>query len=194
MENLEAGRWSRIKRLISSLKVEPYMFLLMFSYSIKAVTVQELYQDKTCLFELKMSKHFCLGLQNKLYKSSSIKMKILKLSSDYSLYQTLIHFTPSAILSLYSGIWCTRYTHAYKTLLMISAIGFCIETAVLIYYAIYFDSTHPLMTLTAFFSGGLCGGMLTAVSVVYSFVSQDCDEDMRVVRFALLEFSYYIGK
>ena len=124
--------------LIKQLRVEPFMFLLLFAGAVSNVTLSLLVQDKICVLEFKQSNDYCINL-NKLDSNDDIQSEILVLSTKFSLYSTIIGMIPSVLWSVFIGSWCDKYIHGRKVLLCATALGGMLDTILVMINAYYFD-------------------------------------------------------
>lgn len=125
---------------IKTLRVEPYMFLFIFSYSLKMVTLQQLFQDKICHNNYGYPDEFCENINQKQYEDSDKKIKILQDSTSYQLYTHLIQSGPGLILSFFVGYWSDHHKPGRKMLLIFGMFGAAAETVIQILNVIYFES------------------------------------------------------
>lgn len=78
-DNVSASR--KLINAIKSLKVEPFLFLILFGWSVSSIVTQQLIQDKICLLEYNQTPEFCMTLSdadaNNDANRENVKSKIL---------------------------------------------------------------------------------------------------------------------
>ncbi len=128
--------------LIRSLKVEPFLFLYMFSYSLSSISISQLIQDKLCRFKYSQNSQYCIDINSQYidHNNDHIKSQILTDLSYISFYRTMLTTIPCVIWSLFIGSWSDNYIHGRKILMCFGCIGAVIESIALIINAADFSA------------------------------------------------------
>jgi len=95
-----------IFNFIKILRVEPFMFLLLFQYSLKSLPTSQMLQDKICRQWYNQSKEYCHGL-SKMHGGNGgdddYKSKVLADAALFSNYYLIISIVPTILWSLFVG-------------------------------------------------------------------------------------------
>jgi hypothetical protein len=135
----------KIKRtfeFLCLLRVEPYLFLFYFFFSVKRVPLDQLIQDKICFQKYNLSRDYCLELPHMNSESDYLHKKSLILGdvTQFSIYSSIITTIPTLIAALFIGSWADKYIKAKKYLLIAGAISGVCEALILVWSSVYFDS------------------------------------------------------
>ncbi|XP_054159983.1 solute carrier family 46 member 3-like [Oppia nitens] len=188
--SISGYRWTQ---LIRELKVEPFLFLYMFSYSLSSMAVSQLVQDKLCRLRYEQQPQYCVEINSPEYDHSAdeIKSAILTDSGFIVLYRMIISTIPCAIWSLFIGSWSDKYIHGRKLIMVFGAFGAVIESIALIINAAVFTSDVYLILLS-FIPSALFGGIIATLMSTYAYCSATSDRSTRAIRFACLEVSFWL--
>ena len=131
----------RIFEFLSLLNVEPFILLLMITYTIKIVPSSQLVQDKICLNKYHMTSTYCLNLPQMTAEEDifNVKTDILKDVTKYSLYSNLIGTIPTLLGTLLVGSWIDKYRGAKKTIMIACALSGVMENLIGIANVYYYD-------------------------------------------------------
>ena len=126
---------------IKRLRIEPFIFLYMFSFALEGLTITQLAQDKICLYKYNLDSDYCSVLSEQVSTDSvfDFKNQILADVTTFSLYRTVISTVPIIFWSLFMGAWADRHERAPKWLMGIASFASCIESTLLMLNAIYFE-------------------------------------------------------
>jgi len=129
-------------RLIRELKVEPFLFLYMFSYSLSSMSISQLIQDKLCRFKYSQNSEYCteINSQSTDHSNDPIKSQILTDLGYISFYKMMLTTIPCVIWSLFIGSWSDNYIHGRKILMCFGCIGAVFESIALIINAANFSA------------------------------------------------------
>lgn len=179
--------------MIRELKVEPFLCLYMFSYSLSSISISQLIQDKLCRLTYGQSSEYCLEINSQEFDHSSdhIKSAILTDSSYISLYRMIITTIPCVIWSLFIGSWSDKYIDGRKLIMCFGTIGAFLESMALIINAAVFKADVYLILLS-FIPSALLGGIIATLMSTYAYCSATSDQTTRAIRFAILEVSFWI--
>jgi hypothetical protein len=128
--------------LIRQLKVEPFLFFYMFSYSLSSISISQLTQDKLCRFKYQKDAEYCLKInsEDSKHEDEYTKSLILTDVSYLSLYRMMLTTIPCVIWSLFIGSWSDNYIHGRKILMCCGCIGAVLESILLIINAANFSA------------------------------------------------------
>lgn len=134
---------------VRQLVIEPFVFLFMFAFALEGLAITQLAQDKICRFRYNQSDDYCAYLGEQVSSSSvfDFKNQILADVTTFTLYKTIVNAVPIIFWSLFLGAWADRHERAPKFLMSIVSIASCVESFLLIFNSIYFES--GLLTNTA---------------------------------------------
>ncbi|CAG2116205.1 unnamed protein product, partial [Medioppia subpectinata] len=175
---------------IGRMRVEPFIFLFMFAYALEGLTISQLAQDKICAQRYAMGGQYCAGLSQQ--PASEVKNRILAEVTTFSLYKTLINTIPVIFWSLFLGAWADKHLSAPRFLMSAAAIASCLESCVLYVNAYYFQTDENLLLLS-FIPFSLCGGLLSVMMSIYSYIAGTTDPQTRTIRFAIIEALIFVS-
>ncbi|XP_055938601.1 solute carrier family 46 member 3-like [Argiope bruennichi] len=168
---------------IKQMKIELVMFLYMFANMMIMVTLTSLIMEKVCLVHLGESEDVCSNLKDNL----KTKTKVEKQASNYSVGISLVQMIPSSILACFIGAWSDRYSR--KIPLIMALIGTTINGLGSTLLAAVFYSRAEFLFIPSTFAG-ISGGMVTVMTVLYSFASDTTTFGKRTIKYAFLEFAF----
>ncbi|GBM13442.1 hypothetical protein AVEN_54439-1 [Araneus ventricosus] len=168
---------------IMQMKIELVMFMYMFANMMTMVSLTSLIMDKVCLVHLQQSQEVCSNLKD----HNITKTEVSKLTSNYSVGQSLIMMLPSCIIACFIGSWSDKYSR--KVPLIIALIGTIINAlGSTILAAVFYTRVEFLYIPSAFV--GLSGGMITVMTVLYSYASDTTTFGKRTTKYAFMEFAF----
>ncbi|CAG2179536.1 unnamed protein product, partial [Oppiella nova] len=109
------------------MRVEPFIFLYMFAFSLEGLTIAQLAQDKICVARYMLTGDYCAQLGEMV--TSDSKNRILADVTTFTLYKTLVNTIPVIFWSLFLGAWADKHSKAPKFLMGAASIASCVETA-----------------------------------------------------------------
>ena len=135
--------WRKVFEFISLLRVEPYLFVYHFIYTLTKVPTNQLIEDKLCLFVYKLNSSYCYALPEMSDEEDYLgkKSDILKEVTNVTLYMAILLTFPSIIASLFVGSWADSYSKAKKVLLIAGAITAICEGIILVLNIYFYDSS-----------------------------------------------------
>jgi hypothetical protein len=135
------NRIGRIKDFLSLMTVEPYMFLLMFVYTLKKVPTDQLTQDKICLVSYGLNATYCSHFSSMTADEDYLHKKSLILAdvTNFGLYVVCVGTVPTIITSLFVGSWVDNYAGAKKAILIVGAMAFMVESVINILNDYFYD-------------------------------------------------------
>jgi hypothetical protein len=101
-----AGRCRSIIDFIKILRVEPFLFMLVFQWNLKSLPTSQMLQDKVCRLWYNQTVEYCQGLskmQGGHGEADDYKSKVLADTAQFSQYQTIISTVPAIFWSLFIG-------------------------------------------------------------------------------------------
>ncbi|RWS07757.1 hypothetical protein B4U79_17285 [Dinothrombium tinctorium] len=184
---------TKFYKLLSLLKIEPFIFLFLLAASEKSVTVTQMYQDKLCIIDYGESASFCKYLNATSELEKQKKISLLAEASFFSPYQALISTIPSVIASLFIGAWIDKHFKAVKIVLLMAALCSSLETSILMLNAINFQ-WRPNMVLLSYIPTAICGSTSHVLMAAFTYVPKTTSELYRPIRFAILELAMFLER
>ncbi|XP_054714736.1 proton-coupled folate transporter-like [Uloborus diversus] len=174
---------AKIKDGIKQLSIEPYLFLIMFGYNVRLISLQSLFHDRACRVSLNFSQDIC----NELESDDNTDEQIAAVTYGNNLYNifVMISTIPALIVASFVGPWSDRYSRKYP--LLIATGGVLVDSSLQCIIT-SFPNASPYWFLVSATISGSCGGLIIMMSGTYSYMSDVTTERSRQVRFAVLEF------
>ncbi|KAG8177115.1 hypothetical protein JTE90_008224 [Oedothorax gibbosus] len=123
------------------------------------------------------------------------KIEVEKLSNNYLVAHNLIQTLPACIVIVFISTWSDIYGR--KVPLVIIIVGLALEGLSIAICAAFFKNSIWLILVTAAFTG-LSGGLSSATSIAYSYVSDISTTSQRTLKYALMDLvsgiSYTLGQ
>ncbi len=128
--SLSFHKLKRFLTFIKLLRIEFFILIFAFCYSLKKTPLDQLIQDKLCRHKYNMSQDFCANLpeMKKDHKFYEYKSQILTDAVKYNMYHTLITVCPAIVWSLFLGAWIDNYKHGLKVIFIISSMTAGLES------------------------------------------------------------------
>ncbi|CAG2176864.1 unnamed protein product, partial [Oppiella nova] len=157
--------------------------------------MDQLVQDKICLFKYKLNSTYCTDLSTMEDEDDYLHKKsdILADGTTYLMYYTIILTIPSVIASLFIGSWTDTYLKVKKILLIGGAIGSVLEMLILILNDVMYDSTYYCVLLSIA-PTLVTAGLLGQLSAIWSYVASTTPSHMRAIRMTMTEIAIGIGQ
>lgn len=186
-----------VRNLLSSLTVEPVIFLIVMAETSRSTLMQQLLQDKICSNEYHMSDDDCYNLASSS-ASSPAKDRILSLSATSASQKELIALIPHILLTMFAATWCDLFPNGRRFVILFSASCQLIETILLLVNSLIFHADYRLIILNGVFSSLLGKGYLMAC---FSYLSVAVPNNQKPVRFLICEiflgiamtFGYFVN-
>ncbi len=123
-------KFKRFLTFIKLLRIEFFMSIFAFCYSLRKTTLDQPIQDKSYLHKYNMSHDFCTNLpqMKKDHKFYEHKSQIVTHAVQYNMYHTLITTCPAIVWSLFLGAWIDNYKHGRKKIFLIASITAGLES------------------------------------------------------------------
>ncbi|KAG8197091.1 hypothetical protein JTE90_004356 [Oedothorax gibbosus] len=173
----------RVVEVLKKATVEPFLFLVLFGYNARQVTLQSLLHDRACTISLNYSQDVCDNLDDGEHEYEQIRA----LAYGNNLYNgyILISTIPALLLATFVGPWSDRYTRKYPILIALAGVTLDSSVQAII---TAFPNASPNWILASSLLTGISGGLVIIMSSTYSYMSDITQEKSRQTRFAVLEF------
>lgn len=178
-----SSKTTEILHFIAGLKIEVVMFMYMFSSVLRMVSTTTLIMDKVCLSNLNFSQEVCSNLAGNPVQKNQVE----KLANNISVGHGMIMMLPACIISAFIGAWSDKYGR--KVPLIIALIGIILDGLGVTLCATFLNSRAEYVMITAAFSG-LSGGMISVLTVLYSYASDITTFGQRTVKYAVMEMAF----
>ncbi|XP_075679586.1 putative peptidoglycan muropeptide transporter SLC46 [Dermatophagoides pteronyssinus] len=180
---------------IRQLRVEPFILLYMIGFSLSAMAVSQLVQDKLCRVDYDQSSIFCISINSADFDhgGETIKSNIIKDATYITLYRTLLSTLPCIIWALFLGPWSDNYVNGRKYIMIVGAIAAALESIILIINASLFDLSGYYVLLS-FIPSAFTGGIVATLMAIYAYCSATSDKYTRSTRFAIVEICFWIAQ
>ncbi|GBL88067.1 Proton-coupled folate transporter [Araneus ventricosus] len=173
----------RISETLKKTTVEPFLFLIMFGFNCRMVTLQSLLHDRACRISLNFSDEVCAHLD--LHENEGAQTHSVKYGNNIYNAVVILSTLPALVMALFLGPWSDRYSRKYPILMATMAIT--IDTSIQAVITSFKDAS-PYWFLISCPISGFTGGIIIVLSSTYSYMSDITDERSRQVRYAVLEF------
>ncbi|KAF8764214.1 proton-coupled folate transporter-like [Argiope bruennichi] len=173
---------NRFGKCLSRFKLEILSVIFMFSWVLKEVSSTSMILDKVCLVHCNYSHEICDNLDN----YTDIKSSVAKMATNYELGHNLIQTAPAVLISCFVGPWSDQYGR--KIPLLIAIVGMALNTFGSAICAYFLYSRIEYYYIPAIFTGCF-GGVVTVLTVIYSYASDTTVEVGRTMKYAFLEMA-----
>ncbi|XP_071034460.1 proton-coupled folate transporter isoform X3 [Parasteatoda tepidariorum] len=174
-------------KFIKSMRIEPVMFLFMFSSVLNSTFLTNLIMDKGCLLHYNYSQNVCDNLHNQ--SNEMHRNKVEMIANNYNLYLSFL-VPVGAFMVIFLAPWSDKYGR--KPLLIYGLIGFVINDMGIILCTIYFHSKLEYVLLSNLFAQ-LNGGFICIHTTINSYTSEMSDSETRSLKFMLLHIAFELG-
>ncbi|PRD30209.1 UNVERIFIED_CONTAM: slc46a1 [Trichonephila clavipes] len=168
---------------IRQMKIEVVMFMYMFAAVMRQVSTTTLIMDKVCLVHLGLSNDVC---QNLIHYPEQ-KIEVEKLANNYGVGHSLIQMLPSCFISCFVGAWSDRYSR--KIPLIAAFLGLIIDGLGSTVCAAILKSRVEFLYAAALFTG-FSGGMISILTILYSYAADTTTFGKRTIKYALMETAF----
>ncbi|XP_042900405.1 proton-coupled folate transporter-like [Parasteatoda tepidariorum] len=181
------SRTSKCLEIICSLRIEPVMFLFMFSFILNTTCLTNLMMDKGCRFYYKYPKNVCDDIHNDSNIKASNDVEIL--ANNYNLYLNFL--APiSACVVIFLAPWSDKYGR--KPLLISALFGFFLNDIGVILCTIYFDSGLEFIVISNL-PTQFSGGFIAVSTIIYSHISEVSDTESRSLKYTFLQIAFGVA-
>lgn len=168
---------------ISQMKIEVVMFMYMFASVMRQVSTTTLIIDKVCLVHLGLEEATCKNLKD----FPDHKIEVEKLANNYGVGHSLIQMLPSCFISCFVGAWSDKYSR--KIPLLVAFVGLIIDGLASTVCAAILKSRVEFLYIAAIFTG-LSGGMISILTILYSYAADTTTFGKRTIKYALMETAF----
>ncbi|KAG8197166.1 hypothetical protein JTE90_011326 [Oedothorax gibbosus] len=177
---------TEILNFVKDMKIELVMFLYMFSSVVRMVSTTTMILDKACLSNLNFTAEVCANLSHHPVEKTASE----KLANNVSVGHGLILMLPACFISAFIGSWSDKYGR--KVPLIIALVGVILDDLGATLCATFMKSRAEFIFIPAVFCG-LSGGMISVMTVLYSYASDITTFGQRTIKYAVLEMSFGIS-
>lgn len=178
----ETFTFRRFCYIIKSLRIEPVMFLFMFSFILNTTCLTNMMMDKGCQFYFNYSKNVC----DHIFDHHDERDNVEILANNYNLYLNLM--APiGAVVVIFIAPWSDKYSR--KIPLTIALFGFFLNDIGIILCTIYFDSGLGFIILSNL-PTQLSGGFICVMTIIYSHISEVSSSDLRSLKYTFLQIAF----
>ncbi|XP_023217606.1 proton-coupled folate transporter-like [Centruroides sculpturatus] len=171
---------------VRELRIEFFLFLIIFVISLKSVSQQSLILERVCRFHFGYSEKIC----NNLTEYDSIQASVQKISTRYNLGSALVTTLPAIISTTLLSPWSDKYGRKFP--ILISTFGLILEGIGLTIVSII-RSAPAYFIIIAGIPSGIFGGYLMAISSCYTYVADITREKTRTVKFTILQCFFVLA-
>lgn len=178
----ESFTLTKICYFLGSLRIEPVMFIFMFSFILNTTCLTNMMMDKSCLYYFNYSKNVC----DHIFDHHDERDNLEILANNYNLYLDCLELIAAAVV-IFIAPWSDKYSR--KIPLMVALFGFLLSDFGIILCAFYFDSALHFLILSSL-PTQLCGGFICVMTMIYSHASEVSSSDFRSMKYTLLQISF----
>lgn len=179
---------SKMFGYVKSIIVEPYMFFMILSFIILEVPIDQLQQDKICLYQYNQTIDYCLKLSK--LPTSDIKIAVLSANNSFNINATIINTITSIIWCLLIGSVCDRFPKSQKYFMIMTSVCAITMNIFLLFNTVYFDSFGMSILLVSKTIPCIFGSYWVGITLSFSFISNNSMEENRIIRFMVVDLIY----
>ncbi|KAG1682168.1 Proton-coupled folate transporter [Nymphon striatum] len=183
------GSFLKALKICLNISVEPILFLVLFSNSLRAISNVTLTMEMVCSAEKNYSDEIC---KNFLYDEKYTKEKIIiqQSANNWGIINTIVTVLPAMFINLLAGPWSDKYGR--KLPLFFPIFGQFISTVFLI-AIVYTDyKFSPYVIVLAHISSGITGSYLTLL-IAFSYIADITTHESRSIKFIFVEGVIMLG-
>ncbi|KAI1298859.1 hypothetical protein HDE_04008 [Halotydeus destructor] len=181
----ESGGFQRVRQMLT---LEPYLFFVFLAFFAKQNTYSQLFQDKICVTTYGLSSQVCnFVTSSKDGQYQEVKTAILKDANDLSSYQFIIRTVPGIIFTILLAPWADKVKGARRKLMIWSALGQIVDSALGIICVMYEDTLPPWTALIVGIPSSLVGGTLAINVSTFGYASMTTSLADMSLRFLIFE-------
>lgn len=181
-------RMSRMLGHVKSITIEPYMFFMILSFIVSEVPIDQLQQDKICLYQYNQKIDYCLELSK--LPTSDVKIFVLSANNSFNVNVTIINAITSIIWCLLIGSICDRFPKSQKYFMIMTSVSAIIWNIFLLFNTVYFDSFGMSILLVSKTVPYIFGSYWVGMTLSFSFIASNSMEENRIIRFIMVDFVY----
>lgn len=173
---------------LSTITVEPTLFLHCLSYGVEGIFKTNLFIDKTCSIQLNYSDEVCKNLDSGKYNQQQDTVQ--QYTTKYNLYCTWIEYLPAVFVIVLLGAWSD--TRGRRLPLLLPSVGFALKALGFALNA-YWWSLQPYYILLSFIPYGLSGSMMAVFMGAYAYIGEDSSHRSRTTRLSFAGVMMYLS-
>ncbi|XP_023236631.1 proton-coupled folate transporter-like [Centruroides sculpturatus] len=171
---------------LKKLRIEPFMFFVVFTLTVREVSQQNLILNKVCRIHFNYPEDICSNLT--AYKTE--RQAVESVSSHYKMGYTLVTILPSIASATLLSPWSDKYGRRFP--MMASTCSLILENIALAIVSA-FPSAPAYFIIIAGIPAGIFGGFVVAFSSIYTYISDVTQKENRTIRFAILEIVFILA-
>lgn len=173
--------WSRVKRIVAGLHVEPFILCYILSRTLMMLATQNLSLRKACRVNLHLSDETCTGLENPASRRLPLsnrsagfvdvdEVATQQLVADMFVWQLIIQSSVPCVLAVFIGSWSDRNRKRVPCMLLPMASEL-IRVAGLLACVYYFDELPmQVVGIVDAVPTALAGGRMVMFNALFSYV------------------------
>lgn len=167
--------WSRIKYILGSIHVEPFVCCFIMARTLMLLATQNLSLQKACKVNLQLSDDICSALENPTdHKSNSTiheyEVVTQQLMTNMLTWQLIIQSSLPCILAIFMGSWSDRNRKRVPCMIlsMVSELVHVIGLLACVYY--FYDLPMEVVGIMDAVPTSLAGGRMVLLNAVFSYI------------------------
>ncbi|CAN7937366.1 unnamed protein product [Ixodes hexagonus] len=172
----------KVLKVILLIRLEIFLMLYLVSRFMTSTPLQDLLIQKACRNTLHLNASVCDHIDDYSFEKDNTE----KVASVYSMLRVVVALAPSAVIAIFIGPWCDKY--GYKTPLLVANVGYMISACMTL-GTIYHMGMPLYANVIASIPDGLCGGLISIFTAVYSQATVTTAAKDRRIRFFALSLS-----
>lgn len=176
------SRCGKVWNVILLIRLEIFLMLYLVARFMTSTPIQDLLIQKACRNTLRLNASVCDHIDD----YSLEKDETEKIASIYSMFRVVVALAPSAIIAIFIGPWCDKY--GYKAPLLVANVGYMISACMTL-GTIYRMELPLYANIVASVPDGLCGGLISVFTAIYSQATVTTASKDRRIRFFALSLS-----
>lgn len=176
------SRCGKVWKVILLIRLEIFLMLYLVSRFMTSTPIQDLLMQKACRNTLRLNASVCDHIDN----YSLEKDETEKIASVYSMFRVVVALAPSAVIAIFIGPWCDKY--GYKAPLLVANVGYMVSACMTL-GTIYRMELPLYANIVASVPDGLCGGLISVFTAIYSQATVTTASKDRRIRFFALSLS-----
>ncbi|KAG0415888.1 hypothetical protein HPB47_006939 [Ixodes persulcatus] len=172
----------KVLKVILLLRLEIFLMLYLVSRFMTSTPIQDLLIQKACRNTLHLNASVCDHIDDYSLEKDNTE----KVASVFSMYRVVVALAPSAVIAIFIGPWCDKY--GYKAPLLVANVGYMISACMTL-GTIYHMELPLYANVIASIPDGLCGGMISVFTAIYSQATVTTANKDRRIRFFALSLS-----
>jgi MFS family permease len=178
--------------LMSRIKLELVTFLGTIAIAVRAITQQQLLQDKLCMQKFHAPIAYCRDLQDE--PDSELKDLILANFSAYMMVKEVIILIPHVLTVLYIGSWCDRFANGRRYCMIAGVVSLGIEFILMALNSIYYYELSYMTLLFSYLPSSLFGSNFGLQMVIWSYITAYTRQEDRAYRLVFISVIMALGQ